>query len=182
MKMTLCATGILFTLSAVHCNAAFITQTNTGARFIGAMPGTQTEGEPLRLSAEAFDQVYLLDLGDYTSADAGSTFTVMRQPGTNPDWDAVSFALQTNPGTLAMWLGLDNSVGIGIGSFTLIAGHPTYNLQQVDITPRYYRSGVAGGDTFRTALFDLRLYWLVPEPASWVLVMGAILLLAVRHR
>jgi hypothetical protein len=181
MKVTFCIAVLPILLSVCTSEAAFITQSIVRElRFVGASP-VQTSPEPLRLGVEAVDEVFLLNLGSYSSDDAGKTFSIMREPETNAEWDAVSAALRTatntpRTGFPTMWLGLDEYKTSG-SSFFLSEGFPNYNLQRVEITPHYYRLGTAGSDTFRTAAFDARFYWVIPEPTTGVLATGAALLL-----
>ena len=86
MKVSFCAAVSLTLLSAYPSHAAFITQSQvTNFRFLDAAPGNLAVPEPLRFGAETADKIFLLDLGDYTSADAGQTFTSceMLQPMRN---------------------------------------------------------------------------------------------------
>jgi hypothetical protein len=80
-----------------------------------------------------------------------------------------------------MWLGVEENDSPTLSFFNLTAGLPSFNLQRVDVTPRYYRRGTSVG--FRTAAFDVRLYWAIPEPATWLLLtLGVATLLAMRRR
>jgi hypothetical protein len=86
-----------------------------------------------------------------------------------------------------MWLGIDElevDVVVFDTSFrrAVEAGFPTFNLQQVDVTPRYYRTGTDAGDTFRTAAFNARFYWLIPEPATWIFVVMGVSLIQLCRR
>ena len=87
-----------------------------------------------------------------------------------------------------MWLGSDEleegevSTSSSLSRGRLSAGFPTYNLQRVDITVRYYRTGTDDGVTFRTAAFDAVFYWLVPEPTTLTPILFAAAVLVLRHR
>jgi hypothetical protein len=190
MKVTFCAAVSLAVLGTSPCTAAFITQSQVvNLRFTDAVTGVPAEPEPLRFGAEAADTIILLDLGAYSSADTGKTFTFMKEP----EWNAVAWAMQGDPfnrntGLPTMWLGTDELEEKEISSSgdlsrgRLSAGSATYNLQRVDITVRYYRTGTDDGIRFRTAAFDATFYWLVPEPATWISVVSATTLLILRRR
>jgi hypothetical protein len=191
---TIYAVVSLTVLSTCPSQAAFITQSRvTNFRFLDATPENQTEKEPLRFGAETDDKIFLLDLGEYSSADAGQTFSFVRDAATNAQWEGIRLGMQgpafsNTTGLPTMWLGSDeleedevsNSSQLSRGR--LSAGFPTYNLQRVDITVRYYRTGIDDGVTFRTAAFDAEFYWLVPEPCTRVLAMAAIPLLILPTR
>jgi hypothetical protein len=195
MRTTLHAACIVFAFNIHPCQAAFITQSQVrNLRFLDVRPAIQTEPEPLRFGAESADKIALLDLGQYSSADAGKTFTFMRDAATNAQWDAIRSAMQgplpfsNTTGLPTMWLGTTEleekevSSSSNLTRSNLSEGFPTYNLQRVDITVRYYRTGIDDGATFRTAAFDATFYWLVPEPAAWLLMIGTALLASFRRR
>jgi hypothetical protein len=130
--------------------------------------------------------MFFLDLGQYSSPDAGQTFTFMREPETDADWDAIGFALRASigvprAGIPTMWLGLSEHKSTS-SSFFLTGGRPTFNLQRVEVMPHYYRRGIDDGDTFRSAAFDVRFYWLIPEPTTWLLLAGATLTILMPRR
>jgi hypothetical protein len=185
MKTSVWTIVLLTALSPLQCHAAFITQSFlSDVRFVGVRARVQSGKEPLWFAAEANDQVFVLQLGHYSSADVGQTFTFMRQPQTSHTWSAIAFALHTGinaagTGIPTMWLGVEENDSPTLSLFDLTAGLPSFNLQRIDVTPKYYRLG----EGFRTAAFDVLLYWMIPEPATWLLVtLGAATLLAIRRR
>jgi hypothetical protein len=187
MRVSTCAVSLLCSLNAVYCHAELIRESVLrDFRFSGAIPGVQPEREPLHLGVEAGDEVVLLELGRYSSEDAGKTFTFTRDMQNNAAWNAIGIALRTPTNAsgaqpYSMWLGLDEYES-ELSSFFLGRGFPTYNLQRVDITSHYYRrGGTDDGVTIRTAAFDARFYWLIPEPATWALAIGAAVLFAIRR-
>jgi hypothetical protein len=194
VKSLFCAV-VVVAVCALPCQAAFITQSQLlNLRFLDARTGNQAEPEPLRFGAESADKIALLDIGQYTSADAGKTFTFMRDAANNAQWDAIRLAMQgplpfsNTTGLPTMWLGSDEleedegNTSNSLVRSRLSAGFPTYNLQRVDITVRYYRTGTDDGATFRTAAFDATWYWLVPEPATWLLMIGTASFVPFRRR
>jgi hypothetical protein len=188
MKSSVWTILLLIALPPVQCHAAFITQSFlSNVRFVGDRAQQYREKEPLSFAAEANDQIFMLELGQYSSADVGQTFTFMRQPETSHKWSAIAYALHTGinaagTGIPTMWLGFEENDSPTLSFFHLTAGFPSFNLQRIDITPRYYREGTSSA-TFRTAAFDVRLYWSIPEPATWLLVaLGAATVLAIRRR
>jgi hypothetical protein len=96
MKTSVWTILLLIALPPVQCHAAFITQSFlNNVRFVGEPGRFQSGKEPLWFAAEANDQIFLLELGRYSSADVGQTFTFMRVPETSATWSAIAFALHT---------------------------------------------------------------------------------------
>jgi hypothetical protein len=182
MKSSAVMFGLLLALNACDCSAALISSSAYNIRFLNAVPGVPTENEPLRFSVDTGHRVVLLDLGQYSSADVGKTLTFMRQAPNDDEWESIATAMRgdsvTGTGESTMWLGLEPSP---IDYRDLTQGFPDYNLQRIDIYPRYFRTGIDGGNTFRAADFTAVFYWgVIPEPATAALVMSAVLVLMFR--
>jgi hypothetical protein len=181
MTRTLFVTLIL-TLTTVgleYCYGGVIVERISEVEFSGAQPGTHNGSEPFFASNAKGDAFAVLHLGEYSEANVGMTSTFTRQAANASEWDALieTRRIPFEPSQFRndrFWLGLDFAFA-GIGFPSLFVAPPTYNLQQVDVTLDVFRRWFDAGNTYRIAKFTVRTITLIPEPASGLLIAGALL-------
>lgn len=143
--------------------------------FEGARLGVQPAAQPFSVSIFDVDDVIVLHLGDYGPADANQTRSLTKATTIPGEWDAALDAWRRG-GRSWYWMGLESAKvqnGSNLHVATIRDSFALFNLQRIDVKPLSSRVWHDNGNTYHRTEMSISFVWLIPEPASVVLLLMA---------